>query len=157
MSARMRVEGGVEGGGNYNVQHGAAPITNEMYNKVKALSGNSNFDNTGAPVSIQFDVEGVLYQNFEYGYVKVEAGVATFHEDLVVDSKGTEMNRRIGTGEGFNNWLNRPTEYYLAWERLRVGQNFREMIGQMIRDGDNPYITTDDPLGDSEFIMFLMI
>lgn len=135
--------------GNYAVQHGAAPILNAMYDKVIGLEGNATLNITGAPVSIQYVIDGVTYQNFEYGYVKVDAeGAITFVQDLVVDTKGTEMNRRIGAGESFNNWL-KDDGYQLAWERLRVGQNFRNALGQMIRDGRQPYKTSvADPLGD---------
>ena len=138
-----------------NVQFGGAPILKPMYDLVVALEGNADLSVTGAPVSIQFLIDGVIYQNFEYGHDKVVEGVATFVPDLVVDKMGTPVNRRIGAGESFNNWNKagvNADEYFVAYERLRVGQNFRNRVGQMIRDGRPPYIPSEaDPLGDGRF------
>lgn len=127
-------------GGHEVVQHAAAPIMNDMYDLVTGLPNNTGLNETGAPVSLEFNVNGIRLQNFEYGYVKVEAGKATFIKDLVVDSQGIEMNRRVGMNRiwdrlrldtgGINNTVNG-----IGWERLRVSQNFRDTVGQLIRDG----------------------
>ncbi len=138
-------------GGHQKVSHAAAPIMNDMYTLVTAMAGNSDLSVTGAPVSLEFNVEGVRYQNFEYGHVKVESGVATFVPDLVVDSLGTAMNRRIGitltwdnirTGHADNNPV-----HGLGWERLRVSQNYRDTVGELIRDGILP-----GPLADNQIV-----
>ncbi|MCU0104119.1 InlB B-repeat-containing protein [Acholeplasma vituli] len=134
-------------------QYGAAPITKAMYDLVVALTGNADFSLTGAPTSIQYDFEGVLYQNFEYGLVKVEAGVATFSEQLAVDSVGTIMNFRVGAPREFINYhwgtTNRDV-YMTGWERIRITENIRDVVGQMIRDDRAPYKTSvDDPFGNT--------
>lgn len=138
MQARMQVRNG-DGtlGGHQNVQHPAAPILNDMYALVTGLENNETFNVTGAPVSLEYTIDGVRMQNFEYGYVKVEDGDATFVVDKVVDSKGTEMNRRVGAV--YNNWdtwrLSGNSNLYLGrWETLRITQNFRNTFGQIIRD-----------------------
>lgn len=151
-------------GGNATVAHGAAPILKDMYNAVLTIEGNTGtgtvnenqvdtlLDKTGAPVSIEYTINGVRYQNFEYGYVKYDGTNVTFVEDLVVDSQGTEMNRRIGAGESFNNWNNTQNNkvYQISWERLRVGMHFRDAMGELIRAGRCPYATTEaDPLGNN--------
>ena len=127
---------------HYAVQHGAAPILNDMYALVTSYTGNSNLNITGAPVSIEFTYNGIRYQNFEYGYGKIVNGVFSFTSDLVVDVFGTEMSRIIGAGEHFDNWrkgVNHTGGYELTWERLRVGQDFRNVVGKMIRDNRKPY------------------
>lgn len=58
----------------------------------------------------------------------------------MVDSQGIEMNRRVGMNRiwdrlrldagGINNTVNG-----IGWERLRVSQNFRDTVGQLIPDG----------------------
>jgi uncharacterized repeat protein (TIGR02543 family) len=138
-------------GGNQVVQHGAAPILNDMYAAVIALTDNATLNITGAPVSIEFTVGSVRYQNFEYGYVKLEGGIATFIPEAVIDSQGTEMTRRVGIGESWNNWNTAANQSYgLIYERLRVGQNFRELVGQMIRDGRTPFAPSEtDVYGDT--------
>lgn len=150
IQARMQVLSNPETGalgGHQSVQHGAAPIMNDMYALVLGLDGNAELSVTGAPVSIEFNVGGVRYQNFEYGYVKVTEGVAEFVVDLVVDELGTPMNRRIGitrtwdnirTGNADNNGI-----HAIGWERLRISQNFRNVVGQLIREGVLPEILTD--------------
>ena len=134
-------------------QHGAAPITKTMYDLVVALAGNADFSVTGAPTSIQYDFDGVLYQNFEYGHVKVEAGVATFSEQLVVDSEGTIMNFRVGAPREFINYHWEATNrdvYMTGWERIRITENIRDVVGQMMRDDRAPYKTSvDDPFGNT--------
>lgn len=139
IQARGRLE---EQFAQYAVQHGAAPILNDMYDLVTGVAGNANLNITGAPVSIEFTYNGIRYQNFEYGYGKLVNGAFSFTHDLVVDIQGTEMSRIIGAGEHFDNWrteINFTGGYELPWERLRVGQDFRNVVGKMIRNNSKPY------------------
>ena len=136
---------------SHKMQFGAAPILKDFYNLVVAIPDNSDLSKTGTPVSIEMTIEGVRYQNFEYGYVKIVDGAAVFVEELAVDSKGTEVNRRIGSPERFINWHWDPkntTKYLVGWERLRITQEFRDVVGELIRSGRPPYKTSvTDPYG----------
>ena len=69
-----------------NIQYGAAPIQKDFYDAVALISGNSDFSLTGTPVSVEMNIGGVRYQNFEFGYVKLVDGVAQYVDRLVVDS-----------------------------------------------------------------------
>lgn len=138
---------GVDEGDFTMFTFGAAPITNEMYALVIGLEGNEALQETGAPTSVQLVHEGIIYQNFEFGYVKVEDDVATFTVDLVVDDHGTEMHRRVGSGESVKNWLigdKNANVFFQAYERLRTHQEMRNTMGQTIRGGLTPYEDDDD-------------
>ena len=51
------------------------------------------------------------------------------------------------------NLCNFNKAYGLNYERLRIGQNFRELIGQMIRDGRTPFKpSAGDPYGDTRLV-----
>lgn len=124
-------------GGQHNVIYPAAAILTDMYDLVTGLEDNATFNVTGAPISMEYDVDGVRMQNFEYGYVKVEEGVATFTVDRIVDNQGTEMDRRVG--HIYPTWQfllgGGISPYQLAWEILRVAENFRNTFGAIIRRG----------------------
>ena len=72
MQPRMP-EGGLEGG--ISSQHAAAPIQ-YMYTKVTALEGNQT--SKPEPRFLEFNVDRVRYQNFEYGHIKLENNAVEF-------------------------------------------------------------------------------
>lgn len=128
--------------GSLSAQHPnfypAAPILNDMYAEVLAITDNAELNITGAPTSIEYTVDNVRMQNFEYGYVKLIDNQLEFIEDRIVDSQGTEMHRRVGIN--YPNWQTVLGRGF-GWEVLRLNENFRNVFGQMIRDGK-----TSDPL-----------
>ena len=115
--------------------YAAAPISTAMYNYAIGLTGNSTLDLTGAPVSREYTVNGVTMQNFEYGYVKVEGGVASFVEDKVVAPNGTEMYRKVGSFE--DNWDKawNIANTYIEYNQVRKSEQIRTAIGALIDSG----------------------
>lgn len=112
--------------------YAAASISTEMYAKVTALTDNAGLNVTGAPVSRQFKVGDVIYQNFEYGYVKVTDGNAEFVVDKAVSPSGTEVSRIIASFE--DNW---GTEYNVANlhiqdEQVRMSEQVLAAVGDYI-------------------------
>lgn len=119
--------------------YAAAAISNEMYAKVIALENNSTLNVTGAPVGRQHVVGNVIYQNFEYGYVKVTDGTAEFIVDKAVSSKGTEMSRIIASFE--DNWDKtfNVTYTHIEREQVRKSEQIVEAVGDFIDAGNKPY------------------
>ena len=115
--------------------YAAAPISNEMYALVKGLTDNADFNVTGAPVSREYTVNGVTMQNFEYGYVKVEGGVASFVEDKVVAPNGTEMYRKVGSFE--DNWEKtwNVENTFIEFDQVRKSEQIRIAVGAYIDSG----------------------
>ena len=114
--------------------YAAAAISSDMYEKVTQIADNSALNVTGAPVSRQFTVDGVIYQNFEYGYVKVEEGAASFVVDKAVSPSGTELSRIIASFE--DNW---DTKYNVANlhiqnEQVRMSEQVLAALGDYIEE-----------------------
>ena len=119
--------------------YAAAAISSDMYAKVTGLEGNAGLNVTGAPVGRQHKVGSVIYQNFEYGYVKVTDGAIEFVADKAVSSKGTEMSRIIASFE--DNWDTAFNKNYLHIEReqVRKSEQIVEAVGAFIDAGKKPY------------------
>ena len=113
--------------------YAAASISTEMYAKVTALPDNAGLNVTGAPVSRQFKVGDVIYQNFEYGYVKVTDGNAEFVVDKAVSPSGTELSRIIASFE--DNWGKKPynvENLHIQNEQVRLSEQVLAALGDYI-------------------------
>ena len=112
--------------------YAAASISTEMYTKVTALPDNAGLNVTGAPVSRQFKVGDVIYQNFEYGYVKVEDGAASFVLDRAVSPSGTEVSRIIASFE--DNWHSdyNVANLHIQDEQVRMSEQVLAAVGDYI-------------------------
>lgn len=112
--------------------YAAAAISSDMYEKVTQIADNSALNVTGAPVSRQFTVDGVIYQNFEYGYVKVEDGAASFVLDRAVSPSGTEVSRIIASFE--DNWHSdyNVANLHIQDEQVRMSEQVLAAVGDYI-------------------------
>lgn len=112
--------------------YAAASISTEMYAKVTALTDNAGLNVTGAPVSRQFKVGDVIYQNFEYGYVKVTDGNAEFVVDKAVSPSGTELSRIIASFE--DNWdkTYNVENLHIQDEQVRMSEQVLAAVGDYI-------------------------
>lgn len=112
--------------------YAAASISTEMYAKVTALTDNAGLNVTGAPVSRQFKVGDVIYQNFEYGYVKVTDGNAEFVVDKAVSPSGTELSRIIASFE--DNWdkTYNVANLHIQDEQVRMSEQVLAAVGDYI-------------------------
>lgn len=132
--------------------YAAAPISKEMYQKVVAVQDNSALNVTGAPVTRQFTVENTIYQNFEYGYIKVvDGGAAEFVVDKAVSPKGTEMSRIIASFE--DNWetkIYNTTYLHIQDEQVRKTEERLAAVGEFIDDGGIPYDGFGGPIADQK-------
>lgn len=116
--------------------YAAASISTEMYTKVTALPDNAGLNVTGAPVSRQFKVGDVIYQNFEYGYVKVTGGNAEFVVDKAVSPSGTELSRIIASFE--DNWdkTYNVANLHIQNEQVRMSEQVLAALGDYIEETD---------------------
>lgn len=115
--------------------YAAASISTEMYAKVTALTGNAGLNVTGAPVSRQFKVGDVIYQNFEYGYVKVTDGNAEFVVDKAVSPSGTELSRIIASFE--DNWGKKTynvENLHIQNEQVRLSEQVLAALGAYVEE-----------------------
>ena len=114
--------------------YAAAAISSDMYEKVTQIADNSELNVTGAPVSRQFTVDGVIYQNFEYGYVKVEGGAASFVVDRAVSPSGTELSRIIASFE--DNWdkTYNVANLHIQNEQVRMSEQVLAALGDYIEE-----------------------
>lgn len=112
--------------------YAAAAISSDMYEKVTQIADNSALNVTGAPVSRQFTVDGVIYQNFEYGYVKVEDGAASFVVDRAVSPSGTEVSRISASFE--DNWHSdyNVANLHIQDEQVRMSEQVLAAVGDYI-------------------------
>jgi len=119
--------------------YAAAAISADMYAKVTALENNDGLNVTGAPVGRQHKSGSVIYQNFEYGYIKVDGESVEFIADKAVSSKGTEMSRIIASFE--DNWDTNFNKTYTHIEReqVRKSEQIVEAVGAFIDAGKKPY------------------
>src|SRR5690606_20199733 len=86
----------------FNFQRPAVPIYGAMleaWEKPVADGGLGllSEDGIGAPLSRQFEVNGVIYQNFQYGWAEIDGTSVdfTFDQDLGVDYNGKPVNRLV--------------------------------------------------------------
>lgn len=124
----------------FNFQRPAVPIYGAMLTAWKTPVADGGLgllseDGIGAPLSRQFEVNGTVYQNFQYGWAEITDGDVdfTYDQDLGVDYNGKTVNRFVGYFENRANVSIGHPDF--GHELLRTHESYMRAYSEVTASG----------------------